>query len=331
MSIIEKAILLDDKKNKIKENKKIKKKTELKKRQELFFTQLYSTWERLKISEKGVEKCRNCGDFCMFLSTKNFDKMKLYKANFCGNRFCPTCAKRKSIKDTIALDCMTRWVIEEKKRRFIFLTLTVPNVSEDALDDKIREMNHAFHNLAKRTMFSTRIKGYVRKLELTYNKKTNSYHPHFHVLLSVGSRYFNAKNQYLSKEKWLKEWQTVMNDTDITQIDVKHFKYKKDEKSVFELIKYIAKDTQRKVDTEIFTVLYNTLHRKRDFAFGGDFKEARVLYSKQELTKYFKVDETIWYWLITFGWAKGEYKERQREKVSDLDLNIKNLVFKDCL
>lgn len=331
MSIIEKAILLDDEKNKIKENKKIKKKTELKKRQELFYNQLYSTWEKLKITENGVKRCRDCGDFCMFLSTKNFDKMKLYKANFCGNRFCPTCAKRKSIKDIIALDCMTRWVIEEKKRKFIFLTLTVPNVSEDALDDKIREMNHAFHNLAKRNSFEKAVKGYVKKLELTYNKKTNSYHPHFHVLLSVSKGYFSNMNQYVKQDEWLREWQAVMNDTDITQIDVKCFRQKKDQKSVLELIRYIAKDTQWNVDTDIFTVLYNTLHKKRDFTFGGDFKEARTLYSKKELTKYLKVDETIWYWLITFGWAKGEYKERQKEKISDLDLNIKNLVFKDCL
>lgn len=331
MSVIEKAILLDDEKNKIKENKKIKKKTELKKRQELFYNQLYSTWEKLKITENGVKRCRDCGDFCMFLSTKNFDKMKLYKANFCGNRFCPTCAKRKSIKDIIALDCMTRWVIEEKKRKFIFLTLTVPNVSEDALDDKIREMNHAFHNLAKRNSFEKAVKGYVKKLELTYNKKTNSYHPHFHVLLSVSKGYFSNMNQYVKQDEWLREWQAVMNDTDITQIDVKCFRQKKDQKSVLELIRYIAKDTQWNVDTDIFTVLYNTLHKKRDFTFGGDFKEARTLYSKKELTKYLKVDETIWYWLITFGWAKGEYKKRQKEKISDLDLNIKNLVFKDCL
>ena len=298
---------------------------------QLFYNQLYSTWEKLKITENGVKRCRDCGDFCMFLSTKNFDKMKLYKANFCGNRFCPTCAKRKSIKDIIALDCMTRWVIEEKKRKFIFLTLTVPNVSEDALDDKIREMNHAFHNLAKRNSFEKAVKGYVKKLELTYNKKTNSYHPHFHVLLSVSKGYFSNMNQYVKQDEWLSEWQAVMNDTDITQIDVKCFRQKKDQKAVLELIKYIAKDTQWNVDTDIFTVLHNTLHKKRDFTFGGDFKEARDLYKKQELTKYLKVDETIWYWLITFGWAKGEYKERQKEKVSDLDLNIKSLVFKDCL
>lgn len=183
----------------IKENKKIKKKTELKKRQELFYNQLYSTWEKLKITENGVKRCRDCGDFCMFLSTKNFDKMKLYKANFCGNRFCPTWAKRKSIKDIIALDCMTRWVIEEKKRKFIFLTLTVPNVSEDALDDKIREMNHAFQKMVKRTSFEKAVKGYVKKLELTYNKKTDSYHPHFHVLLSVSAGYFSNMKQYENK------------------------------------------------------------------------------------------------------------------------------------
>lgn len=331
MSVIEKAILLDDEKTKIKENKKVKNLTELKKRQELFYTQLYSTWRKLNITKKGLERSRDCGDFCAFLSTKKFDKTKLYTANFCHNRFCPSCSKRKSVKDTIALDCMTRWVIEEKKRKFIFLTLTVPNVSEDALDDKIREMNHAFQKMVKRTSFEKAVKGYVKKLELTYNKKTDSYHPHFHVLLSVSAGYFSNMKQYVKRDKWLSEWQAVMDDTDITQIDVKCFRQKQDKKSVLELISYIAKGTQWNVDTDVFVVLYNTLHKKRDFTFGGDFKEARDLYKKQELTKYLKVDETIWYWLITFGWAKGEYKERQREKVSDLDLNIKGLVFKDCL
>lgn len=64
MSVIEKAILLNDEKNKIKENKKIKDFAEVKKKQELFYTQLYSTWRKLKITEKGLERCRNCEDLC---------------------------------------------------------------------------------------------------------------------------------------------------------------------------------------------------------------------------------------------------------------------------
>ena len=309
MSVIEKAILLNDEKNKIKENKKIKDFADVKKKQELFIRRLRSSYNRLGINEKTFVRLSTCGDFCMFLSTKNFDKMKLYKANFCQNRFCPACARRKAIKDSIALMSMTRWILEEKKRKFIYLTLTVPSVSEYELREKITEMNKAFARLLKREQFDKAIQGYARKLEVSYNKKTNTFNPHFHIL---------------------------MNDHSITQIDMKHLtnlkEGSKNKKELLKIVKYIAKDNQYNMSSDdVFVAYYKNLKSLMYFAFSGDFKEARTLYSKKELNKYLEIDETIWYWLITFGWAKGEYKEKQKEKVSDLDLNIKDLVFKDCL
>lgn len=334
MSVIEKAILLNDEKNKVKENKKVKDFAEVKKKQELFLRRLRSTYNRLDITEKTFFRLSNCEDFCMFLSTKNFDKMKLYKANFCGNRFCPACARRKAIKDSIALMSMTRWVLEEKKRKFIYLTLTVPSVSEYELKSKITEMNQAFERLVKRTQFDKAMKGYARKLEVSYNKKTNTFNPHFHILISVGSNYY--KNNYIRKDKWLEAWREVMNDQSITQIDIKNLRDLKEDsknkKDLLKITKYIAKDNQYNMSSDdVFVAYYKNLKSLRYFSFSGDFREARALYSKKELNKYLEIDETIWYWLITFGWAKGEYKEKQKEKVSDLDLDIKDLVFKDCL
>ena len=214
MSVIEKVILLNDEKNKIKENKKVKDFAEVKKKQELFLRRLRSSYNRLGINEKTFVRLSTCGDFCMFLSTKNFDKMKLYKANFCQNRFCPSCARRKAIKDSIALMSMTRWILEEKKRKFIYLTLTVPSVSEYELREKITEMNKAFERLVKRKQFDKVIKGYARKLEVSYNKKTNTFNPHFHILISVCSTYF--KKNYIRKDKWLNAWREVMDDHSIT-------------------------------------------------------------------------------------------------------------------
>lgn len=334
MSVIEKAILLDDEKNKIKENKKIKDFADVKKKQELFIRRLRSSYNRLGINEKTFVRLSTCGDFCMFLSTKNFDKMKLYKANFCHNRFCPSCARRKAIKDSIALMSITRWILEEKKRKFIYLTLTVSSVSEYELREKITEMNKAFARLVKREQFDRAIQGYARKLEVSYNKKTNMFNPHFHILISVGSNYFGRK--YIKKDNWLKAWREVMDDSSITQIDMKHLTNLKDgsknKKELLKIVKYIAKDNQYNMSSDdVFVAYYKNLKSLMYFAFSGDFKEARTLYSKKELNKYLEIDETIWYWLITFGWTKGEYKEKQKEKVSDLDLNIKDLVFKDCL
>lgn len=316
----------------MKENQELQKITELKKYQEIFFDKLDKLKNNIKITDKGINRCVSCGDFCMFLATKDYDKTKLYNANFCHNRFCPMCAKRKSIKDMIALSCMTQWVIEEKKRRFLFLTLTVPNVCADALDDKIREMNKAFHNFKKRNSFKNVVRGYVKKLELTYNEKSDTYHPHFHVLIAVESRYFIDKNKYLTRNKWLEEWQTVMDDTEITQVDIRAFRDKKgkEQKAILELTKYIAKDSDYMKSDEAFIIFYNSLQRKRAFSFGGDFKEARKLYLDKELMEYLEVDDTVWYWLLTFGWTQGKYKERMEERYFD-ENEIDNDLFDDIL
>ena len=316
----------------MKENQELQKITELKKYQEIFFDKLDKLKNNIKITDKGINRCINCGDFCMFLATKDYDKTKLYNANFCHNRFCPMCAKRKSLKDMVALSCMTKWIIEEKKRRFLFLTLTVPNVCADELDDKIREMNKAFHNLKKRNSFKNIVRGYVKKLELTYNEKSDTYHPHFHVLIAVESRYFIDKNKYLTRNQWLEEWQTVMDDTEITQVDIRAFRDKKgkEQKAILELTKYIAKDSDYMKSDEAFITFYNSLQRKRAFSFGGDFKEARKLYLDKELMEYLEVDDTVWYWLLTFGWTQGEYKERMEERYFD-ENEIDNNLFDDIL
>lgn len=317
---------------KMEENQDLQKITDLKNIQEIFYDKLFKLKDNIKITDKGLVRCSECGNFCMFLATENYDKMKLYNANFCHNRFCPMCAKRKSLKDMVALSCMTNWIIEEKKRKFLFLTLTVPNVCADALDDKIKEMNKAFHKLTRRNSFNNSVKGYVKKLELTYNKKLDTYHPHFHILLSVESRYFIDKNKYLTRNQWLEEWQTVMDDTEITQVDIRAFRDKKgkEQKAILELTKYIAKDSDYMYNDEAFIVFYNILHKKRAFTFGGDFKEARKLYLDKKLTEYLEVDDTVWYWLLTFGWIKGEYKEKLKEKIMTLD-SITEELYNDIL
>ena len=53
-------------------------------------------------------------------------------ANFCRNRFCPTCQWRRSVKlFRQNYDCFNWIKAKYPGCRFIFLTLTVPNVSID--------------------------------------------------------------------------------------------------------------------------------------------------------------------------------------------------------
>ncbi|MDA3982330.1 protein rep, partial [Enterococcus thailandicus] len=124
-----------------------------------------------KISEKGIERMRECSTFNQFVATEDKIKKKMVASNPCKNRFCPICTYRKARKDGLMLSVLMKAIQEEKNQEFLFLTLTTPNVKADELKVEIDRFNHAFHKLFRRKQIKKSIKGYVRKLELTYNKE----------------------------------------------------------------------------------------------------------------------------------------------------------------
>ncbi|HGK9975247.1 TPA: protein rep, partial [Streptococcus pneumoniae] len=59
----------------------------------------------------------------------------------------------------------------EEKKEFLFLTLTTPNIKADMVKSEIDRFNKAFNKLFKRRNIQRSIKGYIRKLEMTYDKE----------------------------------------------------------------------------------------------------------------------------------------------------------------
>lgn len=271
--------------------------------------------DKIKMSLKGLIRLDNCGSFIQFLADRKLEKYKLYSGIFCKNRFCPICSKNKSKKDAVEIKIMSEYVKKELKRRYLFVTFTAPNVFGNELKEEITRYNKAFDKLFKREKYKKVVKGYIRKLEVTYNnnKKSKSYgtyHPHFHVLISVSSDYFSVN--YIRRDEWLEDWQEVMNDKTITQVDVRVAKdtgKNNVDTSILELTKYIAKDSNYLVTEDVFSVFYNSLKGKREYAFGGDFKIAKEKLKNGELEKYYLEDETEWYWLLTHKWSEKNYSE----------------------
>jgi plasmid rolling circle replication initiator protein Rep len=62
--------------------------------------------------------------------------------------------------------------------------------------------------------------GTFKALEVTYNSKAKTYHPHFHVLLAVNNSYFKGRN-YIKHSQWLELWRKATKDNSITQVDVR--------------------------------------------------------------------------------------------------------------
>lgn len=247
------------------------------------------------ISDTTYERILNCCGFMRFLRGREVDastgevlkedKAKVVNANFCKTRFCPFCSKGKAEKDAVYLNALTRY-LEDKGYAFIFLTLTIPNVKGDKLKDAIDDMNKRFFSYIHYKQIATVVKGYVRKLEVTYNKKADTYHPHFHCLLAVKSSYFKHKC-YIKHEDWLALWQKAMKDPSISQVNVKRAGKKGGmEKAILELSKYMAKDSDYLDSWEVFNNFYFALKGKRLIVYSGVFKDAATAYESGALDGY---------------------------------------------
>lgn len=237
------------------------------------------------ISEQRLEQVSECASWLKFALLSDKTK-KLAKANFCRLRLCPMCSWRKSLKLFAQVSAITDAILRDKKVRFIFLTLTVRNVKGEELREKIKEMNEAFKWItqkSKTSAVSKKLKdyilGYMKAVEVTYNHKTYTFHPHFHIILELKPTYF--KDGYLTQKQWREMWKEVMHLDYYPQVDVRTIK-NATAKAVAEVAKYPVKlkgilelDPEKAVEPLI--KLKKALQDLRMITFGGDFREYKKL------------------------------------------------------
>lgn len=271
------------------------------------------------VTPETLERIKECNTFMMMVADETMEKKKQHKGNTCKNRFCPICAWKKSKKDALALSVMMAYLKQEEKKEFIFLTLTAPNVPAEELNDEIKHYNQSFQRLMQRKEVKQIVKGYARKLEITYNEKRNDYHPHFHVLIAVNKSYFTDTKQYINRDRWLELWQQVTRNPMITQVDVRKVKNSKDDK-VYEIAKYSAKDSDYLINQEVFEVFYKALKGKRLIVYSGLFKEAMTKFKNGELDEYKEKDMTKYVYAIMYNWSGKEYLEMERRLLTDDEL-----------
>lgn len=296
------------------------------------------------VSEASLELIEDCNTFMMFVSDEKLEKKKQHKGNSCKNRFCPICAWRKAKKDALALSVQMKYIKEEHQKEFIFLTLTAPNVSADELEDEIKHYNHSFKKLMERKEVKTIVKGYARKLEITYNKERfitekmykkaqdyydskglkvddnnpnyDTYHPHFHVLIAVNKSYFSDTKQYINRDRWLELWQQTTDNPAITQVDVRKVR-ENNNKEVSEVAKYSAKDSDYLVDEKVFETFYKALKGKRLIVQSGLFKESMKLWKEGKLDKYKEIDMTEYVYALMYKWGQGDYVEQEKRLLTE--------------
>lgn len=298
---------------------------ELKKAQIKYSDMCQSTIRSIKLTNSNLDKIKFCGNYLEFLANKSFDKHKLQRGSFCCTRLCPTCAKRKSLRWIFALSLFIEYVNSTYDYEYLLLTLTAPNVKGDDLHDELKKYSKAFDNMLKRKKYKAINKGFIRKLEITYNKKTDTYHPHYHVIIAVDKWYFTNKDLYIKRDTWLKDWQQAMKDDSITQVDIRKVYNKSTVDSdlhksciqtgILEVAKYTAKSGDYLISEDVFISFWNALKHMREFTFGGVFKETHELFKQGELDYLIPEDNTEWVYRLIYHWSNSEmsYSEFVKE------------------
>ncbi|WP_113590603.1 protein rep, partial [Staphylococcus aureus] len=268
--------------------------------------QVFQKFIKRHIGENQMDLVEDCNTFLSFVADKTLEKQKLYKANSCKNRFCPVCAWRKARKDALGLSLMMQYIKQEEKKEFIFLTLTTPNVKATKLESEIKRYNQSFRRLTNRKHFKSIAKGYVRKLEITYNKKRDDYNPHFHVLIAVNKSYFTNKRDYISQQEWLNLWRDVTGISEITQVQVQKIR-QKNNKELYEMAKYSGKDSDYLINQKVFDAFYKSLKGKQVLVYSGLFKEAKKKLKNGDLDYLKEIDPTQYIYQIFYIWKQKEY------------------------
>ena len=223
-----------------------------------------------------------CGNSLLFGEQNG--KKKLIKANFCRIRLCPMCNWRKSLKMFSQVSRISEELLKEKlATRFLFLTLTVKNVTGERLSETIDAMNKAFRylfaegqNFAPAAVVKKNLLGYLRAMEVTYNSKSREYHPHLHILLAVKPAYFSR--DYVAQSQWREMWRKAMKLDYEPMVNVKAIK-QVSAKVIAEVAKYptktedITKIEDEEQAIEVLTTLHNALKSRRLVTFGGCFRE----------------------------------------------------------
>lgn len=267
-------------------------------------------------TDKTIERVFNCANYLQVVFNYMEDSIgssKIVKSNRCMSRFCPVCQATRSRKDAYMLDIILRYLREEFRYNFLFLTLTVPNVNSSELVGELNRQYESLQRLIRRKEFKKISLGYLRKTEITYNAKRNDYHPHIHMLIAVKPSYFKSRD-YVKRDTWLKIWRECTGNDKITQVDIR----KANEKSFRELAKYEAKAIDfLSYSQEVFDTFYFAMKGRKMLTWNGCFQTAKKKYKKGDLDKYKEIDENEYTHISFHSYNQTNYdliKEREMSK-----------------
>lgn len=229
------------------------------------------------------ERLFYCGSLLVFEVSAEGSK-KLISTSSCHVRLCPMCAWRRSLKTYKEMRVVFDYLKEhEKDYKFIFLTLTQKNVTGEQLNEELNRILYAFKRFMQLKQIKKITLGFMRSLEITYNREADTYHPHIHVLIYTMNGLYSGRN-YISQKEYREIWADLLKLDYLPQVNVKQFKPKDKEtegKEIAEMCKYSVKPSDylfsdnKELSEKVTRVLDKSLNGRRLLSYGGDLRKIR--------------------------------------------------------
>jgi hypothetical protein len=200
-------------------------------------------------------------------------------SRYCNSRICNVCNRIRTAK-------MINGYVNPLKAlgSLQFTTLTIPNVEVSQINEVVQIMLKTISNIIRviRERKGMDVSG-IRKIEITYNHRTNTLHPHIHLLHN------NQEVGELFISEWLKRYPNAVRQAQNTK--------EADENSLNEIFKYTAKfilkdDKDRKtlkVFVPILDRILIALSNKRTIQPFGKLKKLEV--NEDEILKDLQAQE----------------------------------------
>lgn len=251
--------------------------------------------------DKRAENIQSCGTYIGITQIENVTH--IVKSNFCRDRLCAICAWRRQSKFIAQTMPILNRIAEDY--RFLFMTLTIKNCDIEDIKKNVDIMLQGFHRLFMRRKFKRVIKGLIRSVEITFNEKVKTVHPHIHILAVVNKDYFDNTEDYITHDELMKVWKECCRLNYNPIVDIR--RVNDTGAGAVETMKYSLKPT---IENEALRA-FDMLKGKRLISFTGIIRElrAQMKYSGiEELNIYDNVQNHVKYDLYKFDVNAGFYK-----------------------
>lgn len=256
------------------------------------------------------ERLEQCSTYLEFRREKSSGKYKLINTNLCRVRLCPLCAYKRSLSVYHNTADIIKYINEKyRTSKYLFLTLTIKNVSGSQLSNAIDKLTRGWQNMSKQKRIKNIVLGTVRSIEITYNKRSNTYHPHLHVLIHTTADVYAGRN-YISQAEFSDRWRSAAGIDYQPVVDVRRLRYNSG-REVAEIAKYSVKPLEwDKCAESVIITLDDVLHKRHLLSLSGTMREAKRelkiadIEEKKEWLGNFDEGDKI---LFFYHFAKNKY------------------------